>query len=405
MNRYFLSLFGLLAIASSGLNAVNAACPFCDAPALLMAEQIQQCDHLVLGRWVSGEKPTETRAGTSSFEIVKVARSAADRFKPGQKIELPQYIAGSEKSQYALMGPDARLEDWHVPAEVTEDAWKYLSELPPPVTDPSAQTARLAFAIPYLEHPDMMVSNDAYAEFAAAPYEVIVPLKDQLPREKLGQWLMDPKTSVTRIGLYGLLLGLSGNEEDAALMEKKILIPELDFRLGIEGVMAGYLLIRGEDGLKVLEDSRMTATTCINAAGEEIRLPFSETYAAMQALRFMWTYEPDRIPKDRLKQSMRLLLERPELSDLVIADLARWKDWEIQDRLMAMYDDEKFAIPAVKRAIVRFLYYCSQDKPAPVEGAPSATVPDHAVSAAAHLAELEKKDPKTVGDAKRYLIR
>lgn len=124
----------------------------------------------------------------------------------------------------------------------------------------------------------------------------------------------------------------------------------------------------------------------------------------MQALRFMWTYEPDRIPKERLKESMRVLLDRPELADLVITDLARWKDWSLQDRLMDMYQDEKFSIPAIRRAIVRYLYYCSQDKGEPAADG-TTTRPDHAVKADELLRKLEEIDPKTVGDAKRYLIR
>lgn len=398
------SVLGLLLSCHPSAALAVVCCPFCDAPSLLMAEQVQQCDHLLLGKWLGGEKPTEIQAGTARFEIVKVAKSSGDRFKVGVTLELPQYIAGNKDSLYSLMGPDAQLIDWQVPSEVTESGWAYLSELPPPVTDPAQQIERLAFAIQYLEHPDLMIANDAYAEFAAAPYEVIVPLRDRMPREKLRTWLMDPKTSVTRIGLYGLLLGLCGTEEDALAMEQKIVLPDTDFRLGIEGVMSGYMLIRGEAGLEVLEDTKMKATTYKNAAGEESKLPFSETYAAMQALRFMWTYEPDRLPKERLKQSMRLLLTRPELTDLVVADLARWKDWAIQDQLMAMYTDEKFNIPAVKRAIVRFLYYCSQDIPKAEDGE-EAVVPEHAKKASENLAILEETDPKTVSDAKRYLIR
>jgi hypothetical protein len=309
------------------------------------------------------------------------------------------------------MGPEDRLEDWHAPSEVTADAWSYLSKMPMPVVDPAQQTERLMYFLPYFEHPDLLVSNDAFAEFAAAPYEVIVPLKDRLPREKILGWLADPKTPVTRIGFYGLMAGLCGKPEDAEILEKKIVVLDADFRLGIEGVMAGYLLIRGEEGLKTLEDAKMRTKVGVNSEGKEVALPFSETYAVMQALRFMWTYEPDRLSKDRLKQSMQILLERPELADLVITDLARWKDWEIQDRLMAMYDDEKFAIPAIKRAIVRYLYYCSQDKgfaaaeaAEAVEGAEPVR-PEHAVKAEANLKLLEEKDPKTVGDAKRYLIR
>jgi hypothetical protein len=169
--------------------------------------------------------------------------------------------------------------------------------------------------------------------------------------------------------------------------------------------MAGYMLIRGEEGLKVLEDAKMRTRVAQNAEGKEVALPFSETYAVMQALRFMWTYEPDRLPKERLKQSMQILLDRPELADLVITDLARWKDWSVQDRLMAMYDDEKFSIPAIRRAIVRYLYYCSQDKGEPAADGTEAVRPEHAVRADENLKLLEEKDPKTVGDAKRYLIR
>ncbi|MCP4504883.1 MAG: hypothetical protein GY826_00620 [Fuerstiella sp.] len=114
----------------------------------------------------------------------------------------------------------------------------------------------------------------------------------------------------------------------------------------------------------------------------------------------MWTYEPDRIPKERLKESMRILLDRPELADLVIADLARWKDWGVQDELMEMYDDEEFDIPSIKRAIVRYFFYCSKDRNEDVEDPP-----EYAVAAAEHLKLLEEKDPKTVRNAKRFLIR
>ena len=77
----------------------------------------------------------------------------------------------------------------------------------------------------------------------------------------------------------------------------------------------------------------------------------------------MWSYADGRIAKPRLRQSMRILLDRPELADLVIADLARWKDWSIQDRLMTMYQDKAFNVPAIKRAVVRYMLVCTKDVP------------------------------------------
>lgn len=401
-----MKLFFIPAVLSTSLILCSAAaaslhlCPFCDAPSLTMAEQVDQSGHLLLGEWIGGEKPTDESAGISRFRILKVAKSKDGAFSVKQEIELPQYIAGKEGTHYILMGPETKLIDWHIPSEASEASWKYMSELPMPEVDQEKQIERLAWFLDYLQHPELALSNDAYAEFAAAPYEIITPLRDRMPREKLRSWVTDPETPVTRMGLYGLLLGLCGKQDDAEAMKEKILLPDSDFRLGIEGVMSGYLMIAGEDGLKVLEDNKMKAKTYINSDGEEVKLPFSETYATMQALRFMWTYEPDRIPKERLKQSMRTLLSRPELADLVIADLARWKDWGVQQELLAMYDNEDFDIPSIKRAIVRYFFYCSQDKE---EGAEE--LPEYAVTAASHLKTLEEKDPKTVRNAKRFLIR
>jgi hypothetical protein len=396
----------LMTAAVTALPAVRNAlcCPFCSAPTLVMAEELAQCDHLLLGRWKGGEKPADIRAGTAQFEILEVGFSLGARFEKGQTLELPQYIAGIESSQYVLMGPDDRIEDWFSPVEASADGWKYLSQMPPIVTDPAKQAERLLYFIPYFEHPDLMVSNDAYSEFAAAPYEVIKPLRDKLPREKILGWLNDPKVQITRTGFYGLMAGLCGRPEDADILEQKILTLDSDFRLGIDGVMAGYILLKGEAGLKVLEDARLNATTVRMKDGTEAKMPFSEVYAVMQTLRFLWQYEPDLIPRDRLKQTMHVLLDRPELADLVITDLARWKDWTVQDRLMAMYDEDKFDIPSIRRSIVKYLLVCSQEKGTPADDG-TVTRPDTALRADELLKVLEEKDPRTVTEAKRFLIR
>jgi hypothetical protein len=206
---------------------------------------------------------------------------------------------------------------------------------------------------------------------------------------------------------------------------------EDEFRLGIDGVMGGYLLLKGPAGLDVVDKAKFL----------DKKVPFSETYAALQALRFMWQYGDDRISKERLRASMRLLLDRPELSDIVIADLARWKDWTVQDRLRGMYGQEAYDVPSVKRAIVRYMFASTKDtgdKPAADKGAsekvapeqpaagdspkPAAEanpkpvspvgtgtivaagpVPPHVAKGLKYLDELREKDPKLVKDVERFL--
>src|SRR5690606_1580063 len=106
------------------------------------------------------------------------------------------------------------------------------------------------------------------------------------------KWVMNPETPVTRLGLSGLMLGLCGTEEDAKLMQQKVTEQTDDFRLGIDGIMGGYLLLTGEKGLGILDETKL----------KNKKAPFSETYAAMSALRFMWDYGDGRISKDRLRQ-------------------------------------------------------------------------------------------------------
>ncbi|GIS58488.1 MAG: hypothetical protein CM1200mP2_07130 [Planctomycetaceae bacterium] len=50
-----------------------------------------------------------------------------------------------------------------------------------------------------------------------------------MPRAKVARWISDARTPPTRMGLYGLLLGLSGNQTDASPMEKKISTPRRNF--------------------------------------------------------------------------------------------------------------------------------------------------------------------------------
>lgn len=394
----------LLAIVAVALIASPVmACPFCGAPSLTLAEQMVESDAVVLAKWTGGTKPTEETAGSTDYEVIEIAKGASEQLKKGQKINLIRYRAGKENDLFVLMGSAGKTIEWSSPLDITRAGYDYMVKSPSPKTDP---TKRLRYFLKYLEHDDLLISNDAYAEFAAARYEDITPLKNDIPRDRIRKLVVGSDTPVTRLGFYGLLLGLCGDESDAKLMEKKITEPSNDFRLGIDGVMGGYLLLTGEKGLDVIDRTKLAAKYQVDAAGTPILdedgkkqlVPFSETYAAIQALRFMWQYAGDVIPKPRLRKSMRLLLNHPDVSDLVISDLARWQDWEIVDRLMEIYKDDEYDIPTIKRSIIRFMVFCGNS--APKDG----PVPAHVKKANQYLAELEMTDAKLVREAKRFLL-
>jgi hypothetical protein len=394
----------LLIVLSVALLAAQVAwaCPFCAAPSLTLTEQLTQADAAVLVKWVDGKAPTEKSTGSTTYSIVEVSRGPKD-LKKDDKLTVPRYRAGKKDDLFLLFGTKDKEIDWSSPLEVTEVTYQYIVQAPAPE---SPTTKRLEYFLKFLEFPDQLVSNDAYGEFANAPYEDIVKIKDKMDRAKIAKWVVSKETSPTRLGLYGLLLGLCGNEDDAKTMEQKIEEPTDDFRLGIDGLIYGYLMLTGEKGLDRIDRSKF----------QNKKAPFSETYAGMQALRQMWTYGNGRITKERMRQSMRELLDRPELADLVVADLARWEDWSVQDRLMKLYGEGEYSLPSIKRAIVR--YYLTAAKMQPpktddtkTEGTGSsasqskpADLPASALQARANLEKLKEKDPKTVKEAERFFF-
>lgn len=390
-------MFGAVVVGAAVLATFvpvpTAACPFCSAPTLTLAEQYAAADAALLVQWHSGEMPVKDKLGSTTYEVVQVARTPVKSLEKGKKITIERYRAGKPGDLALLFGSRARGEslEWGSPLDMSEQAYKYIVEAPSANAKPET---RIAYYLKFLEHPDRMVADDAYAEFANAPYKVITPLAKQFPRDLLRKWVVSPDVPPTRLGLYGLMLGLCGNTDDAELMESKIAESTDNFRLGIEGVMGGYLLLTGEKGLAVIEKTKL----------QNKQVPFSETYSAMMALLFLWADGNGRIPADRLKASMRLLLDRPEVSDLVIADLARWKDWSLQERLMSLYGAEEYNIPSIKRAIIRYMIACTKDVPAGGVGGGEQKIPKHVTDATRCLQQLRDKDAKLVNEVERYFF-
>jgi hypothetical protein len=76
----------------------------------------------------------------------------------------------------------------------------------------------------------------------------------QGPRDAVRRWFTNPKTPQIRLGFYGLLLGLCGDADDARRLEIILSKKSDQFRLGLDGMIFGYLLLEGNDGMKRIED-------------------------------------------------------------------------------------------------------------------------------------------------------
>ena len=355
--RLAVALSCLMGLVSEAVAAPG--CPFCPPSQPTLAEKVAESDITLLVKWVKSESnPDDPDAGAKTvFEVVEPWRAL--RGKEWKKADLAEYLylrSGKPGDLFLLFG---RWEEdqavWDQPVEISEVSYQYVRQAPSPEkTGPD----RLKYFLRFLESADPLLAGDAFSEFSKAPYEDVVAIADVLPREKIRKWVEAESTTVMRLGFYGMLLGLCGNEDDGKFLEQRALSrPRADeVRLGYDGMMGGYLLLRKQDGLKKL-----------SAAKQDPELPTGELYAYLNALRFIWQYGQDRVPAPDLQAALRSLLDREDMAEVVLSDLSRARDWSVLSRLLGAYGKPPFEIASAKRRIVQFVLACVKDAPADSE--------------------------------------
>ncbi len=371
------------------LTTFASACPFCPGLRLTLSQQVSRSDAVVLVQWVETQQKSQNTPAHTTLQTIHALKNPGDVIQTGQRIKLARYQPGNKGDLFLLTGKKKTLIEWDPPLEVTETSYQYIVQAPPLEARPQD---RLSYFLKFLEYPDNTIADDAYFEFTNSDYKDVVLLAHKLPRDRLRRWLSDPGDFTNpRLGLYGMMLGLCGNDRDAKLLARHITAPTEEMRIGIDGMIGGYLLLVGARGLDLIDEKKL----------KDRKSPTTEIFSTLQALRFLWTYGNGRIEKERLRQSVRLLVGRPDLADIAITDLARWKDWSIQDRLMTLFDHKDYDNPLVKRAIVSYMIVSGKDT---VSGSGSKP-PAHVVKGQRYLAELWKKDPQTVRQAERFFLK
>lgn len=344
------------------------ACPFCNASEPTLAERRESAVIATLA-----EVATATNdAGLQSFTIHRVLKGSE---LLGERREL--IVRGKlQPGTLAILfgsGDDDELT-WYVTA-VDETSLSYFARSPA-LRVPQAE--RLAYFVPYFEHANPLIAQDAYAEFGRAPYDAVTAVADKLPMDKMRAWLVDRAVPEERKGFYGMALGLAKQDDERRqnreLLWAQITAQASDFRSGFDGMLGGYLLLTAESGLVQLEQRLLTPRDA----------PRGDVVHAITALRFYHEYGK-QIPAARLSAALAQLVERPEYAATVLVDLARWQAWEIAPRVARLWDQPGFAERPTRRAIVGYLRNC----PTPV--------------AQAALVDLRKRFPDEVSDAEQTL--
>jgi hypothetical protein len=374
LRRWLLPLIGLAVLPG----VIAWACPFCSAVSMTLSEEIKAADAAIVASLVKlPPQPTEDQQAKGNyvpaemakgtFEVVEVLKGPAT-LKPKQKIEILFFGQKPVGTKFFIAGTDPKDLAWGTPVELTERGSRYLAKL---VKLPESGTQRLLFFQDYLEDKDPLLAGDAYDEFAKTPYAEVAQIKDQMRHDKLLEWIKAPDTSTSRRRLYLTMLGVCGTKADLPALEAMMKDPQ--GRPALDALIACYLNLDGAAGMPLVEDLFL----------KNPKAEYTDTYAAIMALRFHGQ-ETHAVPKERLVEGLRYMLDRPQLADLVIPDLARWQDWSVMGRLVKLFKDAKEDTVWVRVPVINYLRAC----PLP--------------EAKVQIAELKKIDPESVDRASQF---
>lgn len=346
------------------------ACPFCTAISETYREQLASMDVVVVAKSQAPSEAGAAAARKEKFEVTEILKGPQWITK-GSAVETIVFgDLGDDKKQFLIMGVDPPKTAWSAPMPLTDRMVRYLRQLP---DLPEDEVEQLAFFMEYLEDEEESLATDAYGEFARAPYDVVKKLKPRMDRRKLIEWIRDPAVPTTRRRLYLTMLGVCGSRNDLPMLEQLLRSDDRTYKSGLDALVACYLTLAGPDGMGLVEELFL----------KDPEAEYTDTYAAIMALRFHGS-ETDVIPRKRILEALHHVLDRPQLADLVIPDLARWEDWSVMPRLVQLFKEADEKTAWLRVPVVNYLRACPRPE------------------AQQYLKELEKIDPGAVQRASTF---
>jgi len=321
------------------------ACPFCAAVSQTFSEEINTMDAVVIAKLVEPPKETDSsdEISKAKFQIEKIIKGESHI---GQMHEIESLYFGEAKNgqSFLIMGVDPPKLMWSTPLQLSDRAKTYVTKL---LDVPKEGAERLAFFQEYLEDHDEMLARDAYDEFAKAPYDEIKALKEKIDYAKLIEWIKSEDVPASRRRLYLTMLGVRGSEMDLPMLELMMKSKDRKEKAGLDAMIGCYLTLKGEKGLSLIEDLFL----------KNKKAEYADTYAAIMALRFHAT-DGGIIDREQVVESLRYMLDRPQLADLVIPDLARWEDWSVMGQLVKLFKEADEKSSWVRVPVVNYLRAC-----------------------------------------------
>lgn len=358
---FFVLHFFVVCLVGARSSTAGADCPFCTALGPTLSQRRDEADIALLGeieRVAAGDWTVRVHhvlRGDAQLKgkTVAIPASSRDSRSPsasGLPAEVGSLlVAFGKREQVSPEQQPTDIDRWSC-LTLNEASYGYVARLPDgkqPVDE------RLGYFAHYLEHADPLIAEDAYGQFALAPFSDLLVAADRLCFDSLRRWLGDARVPQARKGFYGLALAVAGGEPRRANaaneLWRAIIEPADDFRAGFDGLVGGYLLAAGTPGLERIErrflDDRPARPGDARHVMAALRFYHEDALAAIE----------DGIAAERIERAYRRLLDRPELAAAAVVDLARWEAWDALAEVVALFGRPGYDDPAIERAVFGFL--------------------------------------------------
>ncbi|TWT75306.1 hypothetical protein [Allorhodopirellula solitaria] len=356
----------LLGLTGSG---IALACPFCSAISQTLRQEMEIMDAVVIASAMQSDATRNADTGEVEMKIETVLKGSS-HVEAGQTVTAVYFGDVAKGRRFLLSGADPNDMQWSC-LPLTPRAEQYVIRIPDMAKKEGPE--RLRFYMLYLQDDDSMLARDAYDEFAVSPYADVQAIREDMDHDQLITWIQDESLSPDRKRLYLTMLGVCGTTEDLPMLEEMLKSTQKTARTGMDALIACYLTLAGESGLELINEQFL-----LNKQAS-----YADTYAAIMAIRFHGT-EGGVIARSALVESLHHILDRDDLADLVIPDLARWEDWSQVEKLKDLFLNADPENNWVRVPVVNYLRACPKPE------------------AAEALEELEKADPASVRRANTF---
>jgi hypothetical protein len=206
---------------------------------------------------------------------------------------------------------------------------------------------RAAYAVDFLLSPNNGVSNSAAVELGRLGRADFRKVAKTSRPDRWVEALKNDKTEPAQLAVCAMLLAHCGEKQHAVVVRRLLDDPKRSGGSTRSELFLAYVLLDPEKGWPlVAETPHQKGAT------------FMDSYAALKAVRAVYSEYKDVIPEKKSLAAIASLLEVTALADFAVEDMRRWQRWEYCDAILQMPAKKGFDRPIIRRSVLRFALQC-----------------------------------------------